>query len=67
MIRAAGLVVRSLSTLASQRPSEGLSGLVVYHCVREGIPGDSGPGDKGELVLICFVGGTWKHFSLFLM
>ena len=40
------------------------SGLVFYHCVREGVPGDSGPGEEGEFKLVCFRLGDLKTFFI---
>ena len=59
------LVVRSgLFALAGQRSLKTLSGLVFYHCVREGVPGDSGPGEEGEFKLVCFRLGDLKTFFI---
>ena len=53
-----------LLSLASQRSLKGLCGLMVHHCVREGVPGDGGPGEEGELKLVCFRLGDLKTFFI---
>ena len=58
-------MVRSgLFALAGQPSRKTLSGLVFYHCVREGVPGDSGPGEEGEFKLVCFRLGDLKTFFI---
>ena len=60
------MVRNGLFALAGQRSLKTFSGLVFYHCVREGVQGDGGPREEGELILIFFYLGTLKHFLLFL-
>ena len=43
-----------LVALASQRSLKSLCGLLVYHRVREGVPGYGGPGEEGEFILAGF-------------